>query len=200
MLQVDTQYFKTILGQRKISGRAFAKRLGIDPSALSRTLRIKREMKAEEAAKIAAYLGISLDDVLRHAGIREGAKIENTVRVTGRLTGTGEIEIIGESRKPETVPAPPDVPPGSTAIVADTARSPLELMDGWTFFIGPKVDHPNELLGRQVVALVVGETKARLGWLKRSHRAAHFNVISDGGTTLKAVQIEWAAPVIWIKP
>jgi transcriptional regulator with XRE-family HTH domain len=63
--------------------------LGIAPSALSRTLNNRREMKTEEAAKIAASLGISLDEVLRHAGIMEGAAVENTVRVMGRLNGTG---------------------------------------------------------------------------------------------------------------
>lgn len=200
MYHVDTQFFKNLLADRRISGRAFAKRLGIDPSAFSRTLNNKREMKIEEAAKIASGTGVSLDEVLRHAGIKEGAAIENIVPVIGRLHGSGEIEIFGEARKPERIPAPLDVPADATAIVADTAQSPLELMDGWTFYLGARSDNPGELVGRQVMAQIVGAKRPRLGWLKRSHRAAHFNVITDGGRGEKGVQIEWCAPVIWIKP
>jgi hypothetical protein len=92
------------------------------------------------------------------------------------------------------------MPPNATAVIADTAQSPLELWDGWTFYVGEKFPQPGELVGRQVVAQLDGEKRPRIGWLKRSHRAAHYNLITTGGAGMKGVMVEWAAPVIWIKP
>jgi transcriptional regulator with XRE-family HTH domain len=60
---IDSDWFYRQLEQEGRSLRDMAKRLGLDPSAVSRMLRGERKMSAEEQDGIAEYLGISIDHV-----------------------------------------------------------------------------------------------------------------------------------------
>jgi transcriptional regulator with XRE-family HTH domain len=66
--QIDTRWFQNQLADKRLSQRQLAKRLSLDPAAVSLMLRGKRKMSASEAAEIAAQLGVSADEVLMRAG------------------------------------------------------------------------------------------------------------------------------------
>ena len=66
--QIDTRWFHNQLADKRLSQRQLAKRMDLDPAAVSLMLRGKRKMSAAEAAEIATLLGVSADEVLMRAG------------------------------------------------------------------------------------------------------------------------------------
>jgi phage repressor protein C with HTH and peptisase S24 domain len=65
---MDATWFQQTLDRAGMSQADLARHLGLAPSAISRMLKGERQMKLLEAVQIAAFLGISQDEVLRHAG------------------------------------------------------------------------------------------------------------------------------------
>lgn len=66
---VDTGWFVDRLADRRLSQRGLAKFMGIDPVSVHRLLQGKRPMRFDEAKQLAQLLGVTVDDVLRHAVI-----------------------------------------------------------------------------------------------------------------------------------
>lgn len=66
--KIDTRWFQDRLADKRLSQRQLAARLQLDPAAVSLMLRGRRKMSVAEAAEIASYLGVEVDEVLRHAG------------------------------------------------------------------------------------------------------------------------------------
>jgi phage repressor protein C with HTH and peptisase S24 domain len=71
---MDAGWFQDALNRAGVSQADLARHLRLAPSAVSRMLKGERQMKLAEAVRIAAFLGISQDDVLRHAD----AEAQNT--------------------------------------------------------------------------------------------------------------------------
>lgn len=67
--RTETRWFQNRLADVRISQRKLAAHLGIDPAAVSLMIRGKRKMSAAEAAEMARLMNVSVDEVLRHAGI-----------------------------------------------------------------------------------------------------------------------------------
>ena len=65
-INVDKQWFLDRQAEKGLSLRKMAELMGIDPSALSRTLNGERRMKTSEVGKIATILGASGAEVLAH--------------------------------------------------------------------------------------------------------------------------------------
>lgn len=65
---MDTNWFQEALDRAGATQADLARHLGLAPSAVSRMLRGDRQMKLLEAVQVALFLGVSQDDVLRHAG------------------------------------------------------------------------------------------------------------------------------------
>ncbi|MFI4947996.1 MAG: helix-turn-helix transcriptional regulator [Alphaproteobacteria bacterium] len=65
---MDAIWFQQTLERAGVSQADLARHLRLAPSAVSRMLKGERQMKLLEAVQIAAFLGVSQDEVLRHAG------------------------------------------------------------------------------------------------------------------------------------
>ncbi|GLS34055.1 Helix-turn-helix [Mesorhizobium albiziae] len=66
-LNVDKQWFVDRLAEKGLSLREVAKKLDMDPGALSRTLSGKRRMQLPEVDKIATVLNVPPEIVLAHS-------------------------------------------------------------------------------------------------------------------------------------
>ncbi|MGC2411905.1 MAG: helix-turn-helix transcriptional regulator, partial [Stellaceae bacterium] len=62
---MDATWFQQTLERAGVSQADLARRLRLAPSAVSRMLKGERQMKLLEAVQIAAFLGVSQDEVLR---------------------------------------------------------------------------------------------------------------------------------------
>lgn len=65
-VNIDKQWFVDRWVEKGLTLRKVAKLMGVDPSALSRTLSGEREMKIPEVGKMAAILEVSRTEVLAH--------------------------------------------------------------------------------------------------------------------------------------
>src|SRR5439155_13566888 len=65
---MDAMWFQQAIERAGASQADLARHLRLAPSAVSRMLKGERQMKLLEAVQVAAFLGVSQDDVLRHAG------------------------------------------------------------------------------------------------------------------------------------
>jgi phage repressor protein C with HTH and peptisase S24 domain len=65
---MDAQWFQQALDRAGASQADLARHLRLAPSAISRMLKGERQMKILEAVQVAQFLGVSQDEVLRHAG------------------------------------------------------------------------------------------------------------------------------------
>ncbi|MCV9999852.1 helix-turn-helix domain-containing protein [Pararhizobium sp. YC-54] len=66
MIGIDTAWFHRQLNRRNQSVRGLARFMNVDPSAVSRMLKGERKMSAEEQDRIAAFFGVSVEEVAAH--------------------------------------------------------------------------------------------------------------------------------------
>ena len=65
---MDANWFQQALDRAGTSQADLARHLRLAPSAVSRMLKGERQMKLLEAVQVADFLGVSQEEVLRHAG------------------------------------------------------------------------------------------------------------------------------------
>lgn len=78
---MDKAWFEDQLRNNQISARQLAKKMEIDPSALSLIFSGGRRLKNDEAAALALHLNVSLADVLSHAGVNMAGVARPTISV-----------------------------------------------------------------------------------------------------------------------
>src|SRR5881394_899840 len=66
--ELDTAWFLSQLDRAGLSQADLARHLRLAPSAVSRMLKGERQMKLLEAVQVSAFLGVTQDEVQRHAG------------------------------------------------------------------------------------------------------------------------------------
>jgi transcriptional regulator with XRE-family HTH domain len=85
---MDTNWFHQALDRAGATQADLARHLRLAPSAVSRMLKGERQMKQLETVQIAGFLGVSPDEVLRHA-------VDDTV-----TSGAGDPPRVGRGRPP----------------------------------------------------------------------------------------------------
>ncbi|WP_313618384.1 helix-turn-helix transcriptional regulator [Agrobacterium sp.] len=99
MAEIDGEWFHNRLKDTGKSLRALARHLDSDPSAVSRTFSGSRKMKMEEAVQIAIFLGVSVSDVIKHAGITTDADaIQARILLAATIDESGTLQMLPEPR------------------------------------------------------------------------------------------------------
>lgn len=196
-MAVDTAWFRGRLADQKMSQRGLARQLGLDPAAVSLTLRGKREMKIAEAAAIARLIGVPADEVMRHAGVAISSQGKQ-VLVCSHMDASAEIHTEDTGL---TVPHPGgDLPEPLTAIQCRTAGTALDHMDGWILFANQHMDGTvqADAVGRLSV-LRLRNGVICIAKLARGSRRGVWNLVSPIGE-IKDVEVEWAKPILLVTP
>lgn len=186
---IDTDWFRLRMEIQKISQRKLAKAIGMDPGALSLTLRGMRKMQIGEANRIAQVLLVPTVEVIRAAGIDELSG-EKTVPVVGYVDTDSSVTI-DEENLIARVAAPPDLPSGSMAVQFKPGYPGGFLPDALAFFQRPSGISHDAIQRLSVVHTKSGETLCC--FLRRGIRSGTY-VCGD-----KQIDLEWASPILWIK-
>src|SRR5712692_9301168 len=101
---MDTNWFHTALLRAGTSQADLSRHLRLAPSAISRMLKGERQMKLLEAVQIAAFLGVSQEEVLRHAGEEGEPGARSEVARRGRPPGSGQGPSTAAARGIEPIP------------------------------------------------------------------------------------------------
>jgi transcriptional regulator with XRE-family HTH domain len=199
-MSIDTRFFRNLLTDRGISQRGLAKKLGLDAAAVSLMFRGKRRMQMHEAADVARLLGVSLDEVLAHAGIRpprsDADFADLMIPLVYWMDGNGEMHALDPGERIEIKSALPD---DVVACQCRTAMSSIEHMDRWLLIFRAPASRgvQPDAVGRYSVMRLQGGVMTA-GYLRPGYRTGTYAV--HGPMNLLDAQVEWAAPVLLIQP
>ena len=99
--------------------RQLAKRIELEPSAVSLMLRGMRKMTLEEANKIASLLGVQVTEVLRQAGVPVSDDVRG-VALVGYVDANSTVKSLNSSKR---IVGPPDVPHDGLSTMAGCSLS-----------------------------------------------------------------------------
>lgn len=194
---IDKGWFQERLRQLKISQRQLAKRIGLDPAAVSYMLQGKRAMSMDEAKAIAEQLLVPVTEVMRQAGIEVLDDVRK-VPVTGFI-GAGCVVTLLPIGTHDHVMAPSDTPAGSFAL---QVRMVSSARDGWLYYVAGEQLHAVESVDKLcLVALKDGGMKKAV--IKRGYKKDLYNLLltcEEKQTVLENKEIVWASRVLWIQP
>jgi len=207
-MKIDTEWFNDLIRKSPYgSQRRFARKIRgrhgkpLDPSALSLMLRGKRAMQLHEARQFADILDVPLADVIRHAGIAVPDDGARTVPVIGYVDQSANLHLL-DSKNPELVPGPADLPPDCVAVRCRTGRSEHDLIDGWLLYALKPQPASADVVGRFCLA-APKDGRPTMGFVLRGYKPGTFNLMSGFYGTLTAaenVAFDWVAPVVWLRP
>jgi transcriptional regulator with XRE-family HTH domain len=189
---MDTIWFQSRIKNLGKSQRALAQVLGIDPAQVTNLLKGRRRMQLPEAAAVAAFLNVSVEDVLKHAGLAVSGGARR-VKLAGYVDEHGEIHL---SDRPEgEVDAPALSPEGTIAV---RMRGDQLLMRNGVLFFAPGVGVNPDAIGRLSVVRVGGGP-----WLVRTIspglEPGRYDLAGPAGDIVEA-KLSAASPVLWIRP
>ncbi|CAB4131936.1 HTH_XRE domain containing protein [uncultured Caudovirales phage] len=193
---VNKAWFREQLSRIGMSQRQLAKRINVDPAAISYMLAGKRGMSMDEARAIAGELLLPVTEVMRQAGIEVLDDVRK-VPVAGYI-GPGSTVTLLPKGTQDSAMAPPDVPSGSFAI---QVRMVQTTFDGWLYFVSGVQEAPETTMDC-LCLVALDDGRLLQGIVRRGYKRELFNLVlsPDGGTVLENQKIAWAARVLWIQP
>jgi len=206
MAEIDGAWFHNQLDDRGQSLRALARHLGKDASAVSRTFSGKRRMTMEEAAEIAAFLGVPVTEVMHHAGItKDGERPGPKILLSATIGEDGEVRSLAEPQPlPQAVldKAQPAIGAGrNRAIIAAQVRAssgPLSIWDDAVLFFAPTDGIEPGAIGALSICGLKGG-KQILAKLDRARKTGEARVVSPAGKIEEAL-LTTATPVLVLIP
>ncbi|MCA3246521.1 MAG: helix-turn-helix transcriptional regulator [Azospirillum sp.] len=189
---IDTNWFQGRIKDVKKSQRELATVLGIDPAQVTNMLRGKRRMQLSEAAIIAQFLNVPVEEVLAHAGlpVNGGAR---RVKLVGFVDDVGEVHL--SDKNEADVEAPAMAPEGTIAV---RMRSNDMLMRGGLMFFKPGQGVEAGAIGRLSVCRIAAGP-----WLVRSIAPGLESGTYDltgPADEIHGARLSAAVPVLWIRP
>ncbi len=200
--RIDRAWFSTQLRQRGTTQRALAAHMGIDTSAVSLLLNGKRRLQLPQAQEIADFLGLDVAEVLSHAGVRIAARAGAPapipqVRLVGTVNAQAAVRL---DATPATIDAHVSMPADAVAVRAQTAGSPLDVMDGWLIIFQPSRAAAPELSGGRLSVVELRDGRRFLAIVRRGYADGTHNLLLPSGALLENLHVASAAPVLWIRP
>jgi hypothetical protein len=193
---INKAWFQEQLARIGMSQRQLAKRINLDPAAVSYMFAGKRGMSMDEAKAIAGELLLPVTEVMRQAGIEVLDDVRK-VPIAGYI-GPGSIVTLLPKGTHDTAMAPPDVPSGSFAI---QVRMVQTTFDGWLYFVSGVQEPPDQAMDR-LCLVAVEDGRLLQGIVRRGYKRDLYNLVlsPDGGAVLENQKIAWSARVLWIQP
>lgn len=193
---MNTAWFTDRLAARRMSQRGLARLMGMDPGAISLTLRGKRKLTLEEAAQMAALLDVSPQEILEHAGVP--VRAEHRAKLVGYIDGSSHVILFGEGNH-EMIDCPSDMPPQSAAAIqARTAGTDLAHVDGYHMFFTNENVSPASCIGGLAVVAIKSNGLA-LAHIYKGYRRGTYNLMNWRNQLTTNQELLWAMPVHWIK-
>lgn len=204
MPDVNYRWFSERLREKRLTQRALAKLLEMDPSSLSLLLHGKRRMRVEQAAEIARFIGVPVADVMRHGGadVRENASasVVRTVPVVGWVDGDSKVTL-DWSQRDQFFEVNADVPPSAVAIQWRTAQTAAGLYDGWMMVtLPPSEPDPTMMLGKLGMCGLKDGEGTLVRFVRKGYRPGRYNLLSMSAPPMNDVELAWFSPVLMIMP
>lgn len=202
MPKINNKWFKEAISASKYKSQrqlAFKMRdekgKPYDPSFITKIFKGERRLQVDEAKQMADLLGVSLDTVLRHAGVEGKIQSGNQLAIAGYINAKGEVTL--DRLKGEFVEAPPHTPVDALALRIMAKNSSY---DGWVIF----TEKPRPLTADKLGRLCVVCLKSSLPLMAHVSRGYKPNTVNlqtefcQSPTSFENRSVEWVAMVLWI--
>lgn len=195
MPDINKSFFTDRLRAIKLSQRQLAKKIGLDPAAVSYMLSGKRRMTMPEAKAIADVILVPVTEVMRQAGIEVLDDVRK-VPIAGYVGANSVVTLLPKGTH-DMVMAPGDVPQETFALQHRVAGSPH---DGWLLFVSGQHQPASELLDHLAV-LATADGNMLHAMIRRGYKQKLYNLIlMPDSQVLENRDVAWAARVLWIMP
>ena len=192
LIPIDSDWFKKQILDRGLSQREFYEATDINETALYRILSGKQPIRLNEASKMARFLGVSLYDLLRRAGIDPPSE-GMTLPIVGSVSGVFEITMSGKFPPVTSIPL---IEQSAVGLICDDSASPFY---GWIFTYIPSSDIEPSAIGRlSVVKLSSGKMLIR--FLNPGLHTGKFDLMPLNGPAYTNFAVFTASPVLYIRP
>jgi transcriptional regulator with XRE-family HTH domain len=190
MPSVDTQWFRGLLAERRMSQRKLAKAMHLDPAALSLLLRGRRNLRLKEAEQLSSLLQIPLGEILAHFGVKALAPNGDTSNIP--VIGTVDAEGIVTPHEGEYVERPAELQGRAVVLFGATNQ--------WLYFLHhSELPRLAEAVNRLCMIQVKGEPHSRLVYVRKGLNNK-LMIHSNPKDVPVLADIEHAAPVLLIRP
>jgi hypothetical protein len=204
---IDKQWFIDKLAERGKSLRGLGRHMGLDGSGVSRMFAGQRKMKMQEAGEIASFLGVTVGEVLVHAGV--SVELEATAPSAMMLAATiNERGTVNELPEPKPLPqavieraqATITVHGGDSIIGAQirATNGPLSVMDDAVVLYQRSEIVDPAAIGVLSVCRSIDGTQF-LGKIERARKTGEARLVLATGET-KDVELVTATPVLAMIP
>lgn len=204
MVDENYKWFDARIRDKKLSQRALAKLLNMDPSSLSLLLHGKRRMRVEQAAEIARLLGVPVADVMRHGGAKisksGGSDGPASVPVVGWIDGENRAKL-DWTRTDHRIEVEGGYPPTAVALQFRTAQTRLDLHDGWiAITLPPREPDPETMLDRHCVVGIAATGEALIRTVRRGYTPGRYTLLDIFAEPVHDAELAWFSPILAIKP
>lgn len=193
---IDTQWFKDKLAERKYSMRSIAKIMGLDPSTVSLMFRGVRGISSENAVMLAELFNVTPNEIFKKAGAPI-VDMARTIPVASYIDQSRHVRSIPEEAQ-DQFGAPYDVPTNAYVCQNRTGN----LYDGWALVVDGTKKDPEQCIGMLTIYCREDGT-IKVGLIRRGYMTGTFNVhenLIQGGAVHENQRILWCQVVMWVKP
>jgi transcriptional regulator with XRE-family HTH domain len=172
--QVNKAWIADQLNVLRISQRALANRLEVDPASFSKTLNGQRRLQIDEATKLAGIFSCKLGEVLENFGLTKKDGIA-TVELLGCFDGSGIVTPHDWNARVHDI-FDPEIP--KICLQSHVGG----VMDGWMYFF--KVEKSPIQLDQAAMFSLDDGTQV-FGYAKRGYLPGEYRIMSYSGDQLK---------------
>jgi len=198
------KWFSDRIRDKRLTQRAVAKAMDMDPSTLSLLLHGKRRMRVEQAAELARILGVAVNEVIRHGGadVRETqGNAPAALPVVGSVDADNRVRLDWNNKRGQQFRARGAYPSTAVAVQWRTAQTKSSIWDGWFAVVTPPAPaDAREMDDKLCIVGLAGEGGALLRRVHRGYTDGKFTLLDFHGEPIYDADVEWFAPVLGIYP
>lgn len=192
--KIDKPWFIARLKDRKQSMRALARYMRLDIWSVSKMFSGGRKMDMQvEAKQIAEFLGVTLQDVMKHAGVDVDVRM---IPVVGYIDENGTAHI-NHDKPVDRIPGPTDLSRDAFALLCRASIGGVTLLAGWMLFVEPDDKVSKRAVGR--LCLVQPTEQEPILAIVQRERKNGYTVQAVGGGRGEMLELDWATPILWIR-
>ena len=196
MSTFNKNWFIDKLKAIKLSQRGLAKKMDLDPAAVSYMFNGKRDMSMDEAKSIAGIFGMPVTEVMRQAGIDVLDDIRR-IPIRGYITNDHMVSVLPDGTH-DMADAPADMPDKSFALQYRDAVGPV---DGWLTYISGEKQTADELMD-EACMITFKDGRVVNGIIRRGYKKGLYNVLLARfqQNVIENQDIAYANKILWIRP
>lgn len=200
----NKRWFQKQLELNDFTYRSLAAKLNLSGPDVSRIVNGQRNIQADEVAKMARLLNVSVDDILKRSKAtapieryeRNSIKRSPYTSLIGAVGPGGAItKAMGGKMGSRKVMRPARVGDDCVAVtVADVGSMWLD----WVFYFTP-LDYIHEKSAGKICAIVDADGEQFLGLVQPTGGEKNFQIFSLDGREIKNTKIKSASPISWAR-